>query len=196
MALNLYGETNYELIEPLSFSYNRTVAIQAYSETADLVSQYRYTRKATKTYKFKGLSEKALSACLTAKTIQYTRRFMEWRFYAQYWRNPYELYKSPTPRLSPPPYTDLVATFNVSRGAAPVYDLQITVNETVAIYDTEKYEPTTLSGVQHIETLISTKTPYTGPRPLWVSYQGDAYYKSYAYEFNYDENLSGDILVP
>lgn len=106
MALNLYGKTNYEVVQPLSFEYNRTVAVLQYSDTTDLVSQYRYTRKATKCYKFKGLSESALSACLEAKKIQYTRRFMEWKFYAQYWRNPYELRMSPTPRLEPPPYTD------------------------------------------------------------------------------------------
>lgn len=97
--------------------------------------------------------------------------------------------------MAPPPYTDQVASFSVSRSDAPVYDLQIRVNETVALYDTEDYDPSTLSGVTHIEQLFTTKTTYTGPNPLWETYAGEEYYKSYAYSYDYDENLSGDVIV-
>lgn len=196
MALNLYGKTNYEIEVPLSFAYSRHVVVNKPATGSRIVPQFQYVRQATKTYSFKGMSEQALKVCIQAKQIQYTRRFMEWKFYAQYWRNPFELRQTPEQFVEPPPYMKNVATFNVQRPSdAPVFNLQIVVNETTTLYDTEDYSPNTDSGCQHIEELFTTQTPYTGPVPIWVNYQGVKYYKSYAYEYTYDEDLSTDIIV-
>ena len=64
MALNLYGKTNYEVVVPMTIEYGRTTAItpNVYQPTLDL--QYRYTRHVTKTYKFKGMTEQTLKACI------------------------------------------------------------------------------------------------------------------------------------
>lgn len=196
MALNLYGKTNYEIEVPLTFNYSRKAIVMPVSTQSTFKVQYMYTRHATKTYSFKGMTEAALQACLNEKQLLYTRRFMQWTFYAQYWRSPFEIHMSQQYYLEPPPYTDQVASFNVTRTSdAPVFDLQIDVNETTILYDTEDYMPNALSGVQHIEQLFTTQTTYTGSIPLWDDYRSVPYYKSYAYEYTYDENLSGDTII-
>jgi hypothetical protein len=196
MALNLYGKTNYEVETPLTIEYSRTAVVLKPASGSDITTQFQYVRHATKTYSYKGMTEQALKACMSAKQLMYTRRFMEWRFFARYWRCPFELNQAPESYLEPPPYMKCVATFNVQRTSdAPVYDLQIIVDETVTLYDTEDYAPNTASGIQHIEALFTTQTPYTGPRPIWTNYQGVLYYKSYAYEYDYDENVTTDTVV-
>lgn len=106
MALNLYGKTNYELVVPFTIDYGRTTAITANVYQTNLEAQYRYTRHVTKSYKFKGMTEAAVKACVQAKRAQYTRRFMQWTNYINYYRSPWELHNTSESWREPPPYTE------------------------------------------------------------------------------------------
>jgi hypothetical protein len=141
MAFSNYGTHNYEVVVPLSLDYASApieVAAGSYSSTPQLC----HSRHATKTYKFKGMTEAAVKSCLADKRAQYTRRFCTWT------RNWTRMVK----QSSSSDYYDQVATFNVTRrGDAPVFDLQITVDETVCIYSTTSYDLLTAAGRASLE---------------------------------------------
>jgi len=198
MSLSRYGKTNYEVKVPISFEYAREVAVSADVTQPNLATQYRYTRHVTKTYMFKGMDEKTVKACLDAKRRQYMRRFMQWRQYACYFRCPYEFSQSPYGYMELPPYTSQVAKFTVSRnGDAPVFNLQIAIDETTAVYSTRDYDPTTSAGVASIETLFTKRTSDVDNYPIITGYAENPvnYYHSYTYEYAYDENLTTDVEV-
>lgn len=97
-----------------------------------------------------------------------------------------------------PPYTAQVAKFTVSRnGEAPVFNLQIAIDETTAIYSTRDYDPTTSEGVASIEAMFTQRTSDLGTYPITMDsniiYAN--YYHSYAYEYTYDEGLTSDVEV-
>lgn len=122
---------------------------------------------------------------------------MQWVLYASYYRSPWELHNTTQSWREQPPYTQQVATFNVTRrGDAPVYDLQITINETTALYSSRDYEPTTLSAIPSIERMFVERTSDSAGHTIVGDLWPTQYYHSYAYEYDYDENLSGDIVVP
>lgn len=198
MALSKYGKTNYEVKVPISFEYAREVAVSANNAQPNISTQYRYTRHVTKTYMFKGMDEKTVKACLDEKRRQYMRRFMHWRQFAVYFRSPYEFSQSPHGYMELPPYTSQVAKFTVSRnGDAPVFNLQIAVDETTAVYSTRDYDPTTAAGTASIETLFTQRTSDIDNNPIITGYAANPvnYYHSYAYEYTYDEDLTSDVEV-
>ena len=79
MAFESHGFHNYETIVPLSLEYSRTpVSYPAGKWASD--QWYRYTRRATKTYIYRGMSEAALKKCLAEKRSQYMRRFISWKW--------------------------------------------------------------------------------------------------------------------
>lgn len=202
MALNLYGETNYEVQVPFSVEYSREPAITKDIYQPNRVTQWKYTRNAQKTYKFKGMTEDATKQCLTAKRYQYNRRFMPWvRFRGSvteygYYHCPDEYRQAGYDYMAKDPYYAQVAQFNVSRnGDAPVYDLQITVNETIALYSTRDYDPNVLSNITNIETLFADQTVTPVDQRINSQDRGGPRYNSYLYEYKYDENLSGDVEV-
>ena len=201
MALNLYGKTNYEVDVPFSIAYSREPAMQKSQRYPTQPTQWRYTRKATKTYNFKGMTEIACKACLDEKQRQYMRLFMPWKrlttSYSDYYHCPDEYHFSPFGYLEEDPYRQQVAQFNVSRTSdAPVFDLQITVDETIALFSTYDYDPGTLSGCQHIEQLFSTQTLTPADERIQGDQsQGGPRYLSYLYQYDYDENLQGDTIV-
>lgn len=198
MSLSKYGKTNYEVKVPISFEYSREVAESANVSQPTKTPQYRYTRHVTKTYMFKGMDEKTVRACLDAKRRQYMRRFMQWREFAGYFRSPYEFSNSQYAYMTLPPYTAQVAKFTVSRnGEAPVFNLQIAVDETTAIYSTRDYDPITAEGVASIEALFTQRTSDIDNNPIMTGYLSNPvnYYHSYAYEYTYDEGLTTDVEV-
>ncbi len=193
MALNLYGRTNYETVVPLSVEYAREAAVAV----SGMDTQWRYTRHATKTYKFKGLTEAAAKACLADKRRQYTRRFMAWQQYSYYFRSPTQAQYA-TGMTEPSPYMDQVAQFSVSRdGDAPVYTVQIAIDETVAVYSTRDYDPSTASGCASIEALFATMIadPQAECDLSGATILGVRYYHAYVHEYSYDEGLTGDVEV-
>lgn len=196
MALSSYGKTNYEVVVPMTIDYGRTTAITPNVYQPQLDLQYRYTRHVTKTYKFKGMTEATAKACVQAKRAQYTRRFMQWVLYASYYRSPWELHNTTQSWREQPPYTEQVATFNVTRVSdAPVYDLEITINETTALYSRRNYEPTSLSAIPYIENMFVEKTQDPAGHTIVGELWNTQYYHSYAYEYSYDENLLSDTQV-
>ena len=138
MAFRDWGEQNCEVIVPLSLDYSRAAIIRGATE------QFRYTRHATKTYKFKGMDEATVQACLIAKKRQYNRRFCSWSKGTNY------IF---TQRDSAYDYFEQVAEFSVTRREV-VYDLQITVDETAIVYDAREFDPLTDAGCASIEGIF------------------------------------------
>ena len=75
---------------------------------------------------------------------------------------------------------------------APVYDLEITINETTALYSRRNYEPTSLSAIPYIENMFVEKTQDPAGHTIVGELWNTQYYHSYAYEYSYDENLLSD----
>ena len=202
MALNLYGKTNYEVKVPLALTYSREVGRGPDIYQPSIATQWRYIRHATKTYVFKGMTEKATKQCLTAKRQQYMRPFMYWQPWSEttgtgYFHNSDEYNSAGYSYRNKPPYYEQVAQFNVTRVSdAPVFELQITVNETIALYSTRDYDINTLSSLTDIENLFATQTITPVNMRLAGDTTGGPRYNSYLYQYSYDENLSTDIIVP
>ena len=137
MAFSTHGTHCYEVEVPLSVEYVRSV-VQGGSYNS--TPQYGYSRRAMKTYRYKGLTEAAVKAALTEKRAQYTRRFCAW--------------KMTNGRMIQQPYSQdyfkQVAAFNVTRNAV-VFDLRITVDEIVNIYSTTEYDLLTQQGRAALE---------------------------------------------
>ena len=144
MAFETHSFANYETLVPLSLEYGRGVATPPSGSWSSSVI-YKYSRRATKTYIYRGLSEAAVKKCLAEKRRQYTRRFVAWR-----WQGASMVRDSMSKD-----YFEQVATFNVSKREV-VYDLQITVDETVYIYSTKDLSPVTEQGCKHIEALFNS----------------------------------------
>ena len=144
MAFESHGFRNYETLVPLSVEYAREVATPpAGSWSSDVT--FKYSRRATKTYVYRGMTEAAAKRCLAEKRRQYMRRFVAWR-----WQG-----ASVKRDSSANDYYEQVATFNVSKREV-VYDVQITVDETVYIYSTRDYSPVTEAGCKYIERLFNS----------------------------------------
>ena len=170
--LNTYGKINYEVEVPLSLDYTKSTIHKAGGQYGS-TPQYMYTRRATKTYRFKGMSESTAKACLNDKKIQYNRKFMGWKLLGGNWYNKYYFIQFGNPSAAAEDYHAQVATFNVVRnGAAPTFDVQITVNEIVTIYGVWDYNINTPSGIGSLERKFQ------------------AYDSSYISTYNYDENLT------
>ena len=121
---------------------------------------------------------------------------MQWVLFANYYRSPWELHNTTQSWREQPPYTQQVATFDVTRiSDAPVYELQITIDETTALYSRREYDPTTSNGIQSIENMFVTQTSDPAGHTIVGDIWATSYYHSYAYEYTYDENLSGDTVV-
>lgn len=197
MALNLYGITNYSIDVPLTIEYAREAVVTPDVINPHIDTQFRYTRHATKSYKYKGMTEEAARQCLIDKRIQYARPFMYWTVYGLYYRYPEQYQSSGRPYLAKPPYVEQVAQFNMTRaGDAPVYDLGITVDETVALYSTRDYDPNTLSAQTQLKTMFEDKTILPlGERLMDDVNAANPRYMTYIHKYDYDENLTGDKIV-
>jgi hypothetical protein len=172
MALSTYGITNHEVEVPLSIEYSRET-IHPAGGVYGSVPQYKYTRRASKTYRFKGMTAAAAQACLNAKRALYNRRFMGWGLVGVDWRPPSWFRKYY--RVPPADYHVQVATFNVVRnGAAPVFDVQIAVDESVVIYGEWDFDVSTSTGCADCELCFTSSE-----RPV-----------SYVSSYDYDENLT------
>lgn len=182
MAFTNHSFANYEVAVPLSFEYSRETVHPAGGDYGDL-PQYRYTRRATKTYRYKGMTEAALKACLAAKRRQYCRRFMAWTLVGGNWISPYELdnYSSihgglEAPAIAAPDYFEQVASFSVSRDVV-VYHLEIAVDETVVMYHSQEYDPNTEAGIAALEArFVNTQAPVS--------------YIAYKSPYGYDERTT------
>ena len=153
MAFESHGFHNYETIVPLSLEYSRTpVSYPAGKWASD--PWYRYTRRATKTYIYRGMSEAALKKCLAEKRSQYMRRFISWKWQG-FDMEPCDMGED---------YFEQVAQFNVSKREV-VYDLQIVVDETVHLYSRRNYSPNNEKECQWIEKLFSQPVSM---RDSWV----------------------------
>ena len=142
MAFETFGPENCETLVPLALQYSRQV-VKPPAGTATTATIFRYSRYATKTYCFKGMSEAAVKRCLSEKRRQYMRRFVAWS-----WSGASRVRGSLTDD-----YYEQVATFNVSKREV-VYDLTITVDETVFVYSTKDFSPLTEEGCGYIEGLF------------------------------------------
>lgn len=159
MAFANWGSHNYEVEVPLSIEYSRApieVAAGSYSSTP----QYCYSRRARKTYRYKGMTEAAVKECLVAKRMQYTRRFFSWR------RQFYTMIQQPSSN----DYYEQVAAFTVTRNTV-VFDLRIEVDEVVNIYSTTSYDLLTSQGRDALEAQFMRQSA-----PL-----------SWVWKFKYDE---------
>lgn len=197
MALNLYGKTNYCVDVPYTVEYAREVAVSPDVFNPHRDTQFRYTRHATKSYKYRGMTEEAARQCLIDKRIQYARPFLYWTQYGAYWRYPEQYESAGRPYLAKPPYVEQVAQFNMTRaGDAPVYDLGITVDETVALYSTRDYDPNTLSAQTYLKTMFEDKTILPPAERLMDDDMAQyGRYMTYIHKYDYDENLTGDTIV-
>lgn len=173
MAFNTYTATNREVEVPLSLDYTREVAPVGTSLQVNLRKQYYYTRRARKTYRFKGMDAATAKACLAEKKRQYARRFMSWTKLGTEFMTPRQLKSSGNYALVHPDYFEQVATFNVIKSVC-VYDVQITVDETTALYSFNEHDPNTAAGQAAIEALFLAKS---GTTCLW----------SYVPLYDYDE---------
>lgn len=176
MALDTYGAFNREIEVPLALDYSREPAPVGTALQTDLRRQFAYSRRARKTYRFKGMDAATAQACLAEKKRQYTRKFMGWRKQGAEFLNARQLKGRGIYSLAPADYFAQVATFNVHRNsAAPVFDVQITVDETVVLYSYNEYDPNTAAGQASIEQLFNKKS---GTICLW----------SYVPLYDYDES--------
>ena len=199
MALDSYGVTNYEVEVPLSLLYEREAAVEAdiYQPTRE--TQWRYTRRATKTYLFKGMTEAAVKECLSAKRQQYMRKFMYWKKHSSH-SNPYfhcpdEFSSAGYSGQVKEPYYKQVASFTVMRNSdAPVYNLRITVDEVIALYSVRDYDPADPTKIDDIEELFATQTSTISPQKF-ADDSGGPRYNSYLSEYSYDEDLATDTTV-
>lgn len=153
MAFESHGFHNYETIVPLALEYGRT-AVPYPTGKSGSDTWYRYTRHATKTYVYRGMTESAVKKCLAEKRRQYTRRFIPWK-----WRG-WDM----VPCDMSDDYFEQVAQFNVSKREV-VYDLQITVDETVHIYSRRNYSPNDEKDCQWIEKMFANPSSM---RDSWV----------------------------
>ena len=144
MAFENHSFANYETLVPLSLEYSKeAVSPPSGSWSSDVT--FKYSRRATKTYVFRGMSESAAQKCLAEKRRQYMRRFVAWR-----WQGATMVRDSMSKD-----YYEQVAQFNVSKREV-VYDVQITVDETVCMYSTKDFNPVTEQGCKHIEGLFNS----------------------------------------
>ena len=143
MAFENHSFANYETLVPLSLEYSKEVATPPSGSWSSSVT-FKYSRRATKTYIYRGLSEAAAKKCLAEKRRQYMRRFVAWR-----WQGGTAVRDSMSKD-----YYEQVAQFNVSKREV-VYDVQITVDETVCIYSTKDFSPITEQGCKYIESLFN-----------------------------------------
>ena len=158
MAFDKWGRFNRETSVPLSIEYSKEpVATSTFGNTT---SWFRYVRRATKSYSFKGMTEAAVKACLAEKRRQYARRMVSWQRY------------NTIPRALSARYDRFVnvAALNVVRREV-VYDLQITVDETVEIYLNRDFDLNTESGCKFLENNFMRRTPC----------------ESYVWSYDYDE---------
>ena len=200
MSLNLYGKTNYEVEVPLSVMYAREAAVQADIWQPTRETQWRYTRRARKTYSFKGMTEAAVKACLEAKRQQYNRRFMYWTIHDQhsnpYYHNADEYSAAGYSGRVKAPYYDLVAQFDVTRTSdARVFNIRITVDETIALYSVRDYDPNDPTKLDDIEELFMDQTVTLLPQRFADDTTGGPRYNSYLREYTYDEGLATDTIV-
>ena len=172
MALSTYGKINYEVEVPLSREYLRET-VHPSGGVYGSVPLYKYTRRTRKTYRFKGMTAETAQSCLNEKRAQYNRRFMGWGLVGVDWRPPswFRRYN----RTPPSDYHEQVATFNVVRaGEAPVFDVQITLDEEVAIYGDWDFDVSTSVGCADCEACFaSIDSPV-----------------SYINSYDYDESLT------
>ena len=94
------------------------------------------------------------------------------------------------------PYYSQVAQFDVTRSSdAPVFDLRITVNETIALYSTRDYNTDMLSSIPYVEQLFAEQTVTPVVQRINTQDTGGPRYNSYLYKYDYDNNLTGNIGV-
>lgn len=139
MAFNTHSFVNYETLVPLTVDYSREVVPFPPGTWSSAVT-YKYIRRATKTYVYRGLTEAATKACITEKRLQYMRRMVAWR-----WVN-----GAMTRDSMSNDYYEQVAQFNVIKREV-VFDVQITVDESVFLYSTRDLSPVTVAGRRYIE---------------------------------------------
>lgn len=139
MAFTTHSFANYETLVPLALEYSREVF-----SSIGLDVTYKYIRRATKTYVFRGMTEAAAKRCLEEKRRQYMRRFVAWNFI-----NGNAMRDSMSKD-----YYEQVAQFNVTKREV-VYDVQITVDETVFMYSKKDFSPLTEAGCKYIEAMFN-----------------------------------------
>lgn len=182
MAFSSHSFTNYEVTVPLAIEYSRETVHPAGGNYGS-VPQYKYTRRVTKTYRYKGMTEAALKACIAAKRRQYCRRFMAWTLVGGDWKSSYELenYSAlhgglEAPAAPAPDYFEQVAAFQVSREVV-VFHLEIAVDESVVMYHSQEYDLNTDAGIAALEArFVNTDTPVS--------------YIAYKSPYSYDERTS------
>ena len=127
MAFEKWGKFNRETSVPLTFEYTREAV--TFNPSSGYPITFKYTRRATKSFVYKGMSEAVAKACASAMRRRYTRRFVVWfqRDAYYYPRNTH--YDKWVP----------VANVNVVKREV-VYDVQVTIDESVSIYMTERYD--------------------------------------------------------
>lgn len=175
MAFTSFGAVNYEVEVPLSREYSRETVHPAGGRYGS-EAQFKYMRHTLKSYRFKGMSAAATQACLSAKRAQYNRRFLGWTKNGSDWRSPSYLLKWGAASLITPDYFEQVASFNVIRRAV-VFDVQIAIDEVVAIYGSWDYDLRTTDGVAACEARFMQDG--SGAERL-----------SYVSSYDYDENLT------
>lgn len=102
---------------------------------------------------------------------------MGWKMLHNGWKNKHYYKNFGMVSSAPPDYFEQVATFNVIRnGAAPSFDVQITVDETVNIYLTQSYDMMNSTDLAALEARFQNSSTETNC--------------CYVSTYNYDENLT------
>ena len=126
MAFDTWGKFNRETSVPLTVEYTKE---PFRTGTNGVPYSYKYTRHVTKSFTYKGLSAAAAKACAGEMRRKYTRPFVEWH---------HGVVQS-TPGNAQTDRYQSVAAVNVVRREV-VFDVQVTVDETVEIYIRNDYD--------------------------------------------------------
>ena len=126
MAFDAWGKINRETSVPLTVEYTKE---PFRSGSNGIPYSFKYVRHVTKSFTYKGLSEAAAKLCAGEMRRKYTRPFVEWH---------HGVVQS-TPGNAQTDRYQSVAAVNVVRREV-VFDVQVTVDETVEIYIRNDYD--------------------------------------------------------
>ena len=152
MAFSSHSAANYEVQAPLRIDYagGKYKITDKYGATIS-DKWYKYERRARKTFSYKGMTEAACKACVDAMNARYTRKLMGWTQSGFGFYTSKEMAERNAASRATPDYFQSVAEIGVTRRTV-VFDVQVTVDETVVIYLTSAYDVNTALGRAALET--------------------------------------------
>jgi hypothetical protein len=142
MAFDTFDNRNKITAVPLYFTYSLEHDADQYKYSQFSLGMgplawWKISRRARKTYSYVGLTASAAQRCAAEKARQYTRPFAHWCWSAGEWSLRYQGKAANRRNLlwqQADKYFESVANINVTH-SGPVYEVQITVDEEIIIYE-------------------------------------------------------------